>query len=194
MSVHVCEIHLAMTRWWKKVMSNGGLASVDLDKFWRMIGRRRRYLDTSCPQMPLGILMSHECVWAELGIEEDWHRLLHDQVFNLELCKRYNDKAEGIVGRNPIVPEVQPVAAENKWPEPKGLREIFEAEKCGRAGRIGSRKLLRRRGIWRRCWIVWRSGWRICERSCCRRNGMRRRIGCVSWVCLRQHIVDSTGR
>lgn len=73
--------------------------------------------------------MSHECVFAELDIEEDWHRLLHDGAYNLELCKRYNDKAEGIVGRR-VVPEVQPVAAENRWPEPKQLHHIFEGEEA----------------------------------------------------------------
>ena len=129
MSVHVREAHLKTAqKLVDETRANGGLAPIDLDKFWAddAVARSDTWSET-CPQMPLGILMSHECVWAELGIEEDWYKLLHDQAFNLELCKRYNDKAEQIVGRR-IVREVQPTPPEHRWPEPKQLFHIFEGQ------------------------------------------------------------------
>jgi hypothetical protein len=32
----------------------------------------------SCPQLPMGIVMSDELVFDELGVRPEWHRLFHD--------------------------------------------------------------------------------------------------------------------
>ena len=59
--------------------ARGGLAPVDLERFWAE--QETALADPfgkGIPQAPLGVLMSSECVFAELGVAEDWHRLTHD--------------------------------------------------------------------------------------------------------------------
>lgn len=51
----------------------------------------------SIPQVPLGAILNHECVFAELGEEEDVRRYQADQEWRLALNRAYNDKAERIV-------------------------------------------------------------------------------------------------
>jgi uroporphyrinogen decarboxylase len=75
--------------------------------------------------MPLGIMMSRECVFDELEIPEDWHRLLHDTDFAVESSKSYNDIAERIVGRR-LLSETKP-DPDRQWPAFKGLHDVFEA-------------------------------------------------------------------
>jgi uroporphyrinogen decarboxylase len=106
--------------------ANGGLAPVDLERFWadQAIAKTDPF-GAAIPQVPLGIMMSHECVFAELGLPEtpaNWHRLVHDAVWRAELCRAYNDKAESIVGRRLLNETVTPPA-----PPAKQLHDIFEA-------------------------------------------------------------------
>jgi uroporphyrinogen decarboxylase len=77
--------------------------------------------------MPLGIAMSDECVFEELGIEPAWHRLFHDDAFHAELCRRYNDRAETLIGRR-IVPEHLVGERDPSQPSVKSLADIFEAK------------------------------------------------------------------
>ena len=70
--------------------------------------------------------MSRECLFAELGLEEDWYRLYHDNAWECALSKRYNDISEQIVGRRLLCET--PRDPDRIWPETKRLHDIFEAE------------------------------------------------------------------
>ena len=78
----------------------GGLAPVDLERFWadQAIAATNPF-GANIPQVPLGVLMSRECVFAELEIPEtpaNWHRLLHDAAWAAQVSRAYNDKAEPV--------------------------------------------------------------------------------------------------
>ncbi len=83
-----------------KTRANGGLAPVDLDKFWadQEIALKDPW-GRNIPQAAMGIMMSGECVYDELGVPEDYWRYDHDEPWRLELNKAYNAKSEKIVGR-----------------------------------------------------------------------------------------------
>lgn len=106
--------------------AHGGLAPLDLARFWEDQARARANpWAPDCPQLPLGVLMSVECVFDELGTPEDWRRLEMDPEYRAGLCRRYNDAAERIVGRRLLSESVpDPTRA---WPPVKGLHDIFEA-------------------------------------------------------------------
>ena len=115
---------------------NDGLAPVDLERFWNdqaislanPFGTVCRGL-TNCadiPQVPLGAVLTSECVYAELGIEEDFWRYDHDDAWRLSLNKAYNDKAEKIVGRRILSEKSNDPRLE--YPPVKGLHDVFEAE------------------------------------------------------------------
>ncbi|TVR56632.1 MAG: hypothetical protein EA426_13260 [Spirochaetaceae bacterium] len=116
----------------------GGLAPVDLDAFWRDndIARADPF-GSSIPQCAFSAILTWECIFDELGVEQDWWRFLYqDEKWALDLSRRYNDLAEEIVGRR-IVPET-PRNPEREWPEIKGLHEIFEARNVWEGGASGS--------------------------------------------------------
>ena len=104
-----------------------GLAPVDIDRFWheQEISRADPF-GNHIPQVPLGMLMSTECVFDELGLKEDWYRLAHDPEWAHELYRAYNDKAETIVGRR-LLRDTPPDPAK-QYPQVKGLHDLFEAE------------------------------------------------------------------
>jgi len=109
-----------------ETQARGGLAPVDLERFWADQDEARKDpWSDQCPQAPLGMLMSPECVFDELGIEEDWHRLTHDPAWRAEACKAYNDKAEKIVGRR-LLNEAAGDPA-RQYPPVKALHDVFEA-------------------------------------------------------------------
>ena len=54
----------------REMKRKGGLAPVDLDRFWAdQDAAAKDPFGQDIPQCPLGVLMSGECVYAELGIE-----------------------------------------------------------------------------------------------------------------------------
>ncbi len=115
----------------------GGLAPVDLEAFWR--DQKAAQADPFGPDIPqcaFGAGLSHECVFAELGIPVDYRRFLDDEPWALDLCRRYNDRAEEVVGRR-ILNET-PRNPERKWPAVKALHDIFEAENAWEGGASGS--------------------------------------------------------
>ncbi|MEI6971017.1 MAG: uroporphyrinogen decarboxylase family protein [bacterium] len=127
MSVHLLEQHLSLAeRLVAKAHSNGGLAKLDVERFWADDAKAgsNPWAD-DCPQVPLGIRMSNECVFDELGVPADWHRLAHDEAYRVDLEHRYNDKAELIVGRR-LLGEVRS-DPRHAWPGVKELYDIFEA-------------------------------------------------------------------
>ena len=107
----------------------GGLAPVDLDRFWvdQAIAAANPF-GANIPQVPLGVMMSRECVFAELNIPEtpaNWHRLVHDAAWAAQVSRAYNDQAEKIVGRRLVwegLPDPQ-----RAYPPIKQLSDIFEA-------------------------------------------------------------------
>ncbi len=119
--------------------ANGGLAPVDLDVFWRdQEMARANPFGTDIPQVPLGAICNWECIFDELGIEQDWWRFLYqDKRWASEISRQYNDKAEAIVGRR-LVPETPPADASRQWPEVKALHDIFEAKNVWEGGPNGS--------------------------------------------------------
>ncbi len=128
MSVHVNDRHLRQAeKLVAKARAHGGLAPLDVERFWADEEKAQKNpWAQDCPQVPLGIHMSNECVFDELGEPEDWHRLFHDEAFRIDLERRYNDKAEPIVGRR-LLGEFRsdPKLA---WPSVRELSDIFEAQ------------------------------------------------------------------
>ena len=111
-----------------KMRANGGMAPLDLDRFWadQEVARKDPWAEDG-PQVPLGIMMGGYCVFDELGVQEDYYRLAHDKEYTLDLHRRYNDKAEQIVGRR-LLSEAPPGDPAKQYPPVKALHDIFEAE------------------------------------------------------------------
>jgi len=128
MSVGVTRNHLELAeRIVRRAHRAGGLAPLDLDRFWA--DQDKALADpwaADCPQLPLGMRMSVEAIFAELGIPEDWHRLHHDPQWRSERSRDYNDVSERIVGRR-VLDESPPPPPDHVWPEVKTLPDIFEA-------------------------------------------------------------------
>jgi len=104
----------------------GGLAPVDLERFWadQAVARADPF-GADIPQTALGIMMSGECVYDELGVPVDFWRYQHDDAWRLELNAAYNDKAERIVGRR-LLGET-PREAAPRYTGLGGLHDVFEA-------------------------------------------------------------------
>ena len=97
---------------------------LDIEKFWKdeELCHKENCFSKEAPQVALGIRMSDECVFAELGEEgEPWGYTPPARRY--ELNCRYNEKAVQIVGR-PLLAERKPEEA------PKvtipGFRQIGE--------------------------------------------------------------------
>ncbi|NIA12510.1 MAG: hypothetical protein GWP08_00420 [Nitrospiraceae bacterium] len=106
--------------------AHGGLAPVDLEQFWAddEAAHAAPFGDT-IPQVPMGCTLTGECVYAELGIQEDFWRYEHDEEWRLSLNRAYNDQAEAIVGRRILSEDASdPTRA---YPPVKGLHDVFEA-------------------------------------------------------------------
>ncbi|HPD14787.1 MAG TPA: uroporphyrinogen decarboxylase family protein [Planctomycetota bacterium] len=110
----------------REMKRRDGLAPVDLDRFWAdQEAAIQDPFGAHIPQCPLGVLMSGECVYAELGLEEDYWRYDHDEPWRLGLHRAYNDKAERIVGRRLL--SEKPSDPTRRYPAIKGLHDVFEA-------------------------------------------------------------------
>ncbi|OPZ04157.1 MAG: Uroporphyrinogen decarboxylase (URO-D) [candidate division BRC1 bacterium ADurb.BinA364] len=76
--------------------------------------------------------MSWECVFDELGIEEDFWRYQNDEPWALALNRAYNDRAERIVGRRLL--DETPSDPRRRFPPIKQLHDVFEARNVWSAG------------------------------------------------------------
>lgn len=114
--------------------ANGGLAPVDLERFWNEQEKAAKNpFGRDIAQVALGIGMSRECVIDELGVEEDvWKYEIHDPEWALSLNKAYNDKSEKIVGRR-LLPDTFPDSS-LQYPSVKKLSDVFEAREEWRSG------------------------------------------------------------
>ena len=115
--------------------ANGGVAPLDVERFWADQEKAGKDPFGDIPQLPLGIRMSGECVYDELGIPEDYWRYQHDEAWRLELNKVYNDKAEQIVGRRLL--NEKPSDPAMQWPAVKTLADLFEGEQVWFPGTWG---------------------------------------------------------
>ncbi len=111
---------------------NGGMAPVDLDRFWadQEIARRDPF-GARIPQVPLGAILTGECVYAELGIPEDYWRYDHDEAWRLSVNRAYNTRAEPVGGRR-LLPE-----AREPWRRQAnvgGLHDVFGARRIWESG------------------------------------------------------------
>ena len=102
------------------------MADFNFDEFWKLDELAHR---DNCfykgSQAALGIRMSGECVFAELGVEGNpWADTPLQQ--RIDLNKRYNDKAEKIVGRRLLEETFLPDDA--KLPYVKRIGEVFGGE------------------------------------------------------------------
>lgn len=108
--------------------AHDGMIPLDLEQFWADNAKANAdpFAD-DCPQLALGLGGNmRECVFTELGIDEDWYRWNHDHAWRAELNKAYNDKSEKIVGKR-LLGEGMPDKA-NQFPPVKQLHDIFEAK------------------------------------------------------------------
>lgn len=96
---------------------------VDTAAFWRddEIAHRDNCFFRG-PQAALGIRMSGECVYAELG-EEGNPWVPEERTRAIDLYRRYNDKAEKIVGKRLLDENIPPV--DSQYPYVKRIGEAF---------------------------------------------------------------------
>ena len=95
---------------------------LDIEQFWKddALAHADNCFSADAPQVAFGIRMSHECVFAELGVDgHPWDPI--DPVRQAELNKRYNDKAEKIVGRRLLQEHFDIV----HFPYVKRIGEVF---------------------------------------------------------------------
>lgn len=113
--------------------ANGGLAPVDLERFWSdQAEAARDPFSPKCPQCAMGAMISWEAIFGELGLDEDPLRYSADEEWRLGLHKAYNDRAAGVVGQRPFLDT--PGVAGMAYPAVKGLSDIFEARSSWSAG------------------------------------------------------------
>ena len=97
---------------------------VDIERFWAddALAHEDNCFSSKAPQVALGIRMSDECVFAELGEDGNpWGYTPRER--RLELNRRYNDKAESIVGRR-LLSETLPVP-DSTFPYVRRIGEVF---------------------------------------------------------------------
>lgn len=105
----------------------GGLAPVDVEQFWADDAPANADpFGTDMPQVAMGAQLTEECVYAELGMEENFWRYEQDDAWRVATNRAYNDIAESIVDRR-LLPE-DPVDPAKQYPPTKGLHDVFEAE------------------------------------------------------------------
>ena len=102
------------------------MGELNLEKFWQDDALAHK---DNCfyraPQVALGIRMSDECVFSELGEKGNpWGYTPRER--RIELNKRYNDKAEKIVGKRLLREEFLPDDAH--LPYVKRIGEVFGGE------------------------------------------------------------------
>lgn len=100
------------------------MLNLDIEQFWKddELAQKDNCFSKEAPQAALGIRMSDECVFAELD-EPGKPWLPMDRERRMKLNKRYNDKAEKIVGRR-LLKEYYDTEDET-FPKVRMIGEIF---------------------------------------------------------------------
>lgn len=109
---------------------------VDLEEFWRKdaLSHGQNCFDPAAPQVALGLRMSGECVFAELGVEGDPWLSNTPREKLLDYYKRYNEKARKIVGI-PLLPE-EFAPEDSVFPATGDFATLFEARRVEKGGAI----------------------------------------------------------
>ncbi len=97
---------------------------LDIDRFWEDddLAHEDNCFSPDAPQVALGIRMSDECVFKELGEDgQEWGYTPRER--RIELNKRYNEKAIGIVGRS-LLSESYP-EPDAVFPAYRRIGEVF---------------------------------------------------------------------
>ncbi len=97
---------------------------LDIKQFWKddELAHEENCFAKTAPQVALGIRMSTECVFAELGVKgHAWDVTPREQL--IEYNKRYNDIAQKAVGKR-LLPENYPLPDEI-FPRVKMIGEVF---------------------------------------------------------------------
>ena len=100
------------------------MLKVDLERFWAEdeIAHLNNCFNPKATQVALGIRMSDECVFAELGVPGDpWGFTGREE--RMRLNKLYNDRAEKIVGKR-LLSEQYPID-DMMFPYVKRIGEVF---------------------------------------------------------------------
>ncbi|MDR2619325.1 MAG: hypothetical protein LBC62_10685 [Treponema sp.] len=100
------------------------MRDLDIEQFWKddEAAHNENCFSHEAPQAALGIRMSDECVFDELGVEgHPWGE--NPPELMREYTRRYNDKAETIVGRR-VLSETYP-DPQDRFPYIKRIGEIF---------------------------------------------------------------------
>ena len=113
------------------------LLPVNLEQFWKddKAAHEDNCFSPDAPQVAFGIRMSEECVLSEFGEETDnpmW--IPPPREHRIELNKRYNDKAEKIVGIRLLKEDFPP--EEQSFPKIKQIGEVFGGTYNQRGGTI----------------------------------------------------------
>ena len=102
------------------------MLDLDIEQFWKddELAHKKNCFSEEAPQVALGIRMSDECVFAELGEEGDpWGYT--DPQRRYDLNCRYNEKAIKIVGK-PLLREIKPQPADTVTiPAYRQIGEVF---------------------------------------------------------------------
>ena len=100
------------------------MMDLDVIQFWKddAVAHKDNCFNKDAPQVAMGLRMSDECVFAELGEEgHPWDYTPPERM--RELCRRYNDKAEKIVGKR-VLSEDYPIQPQ-RFPYIPRIGEIF---------------------------------------------------------------------
>jgi uroporphyrinogen decarboxylase len=126
MSYNLTRSHIDRARRFVEKCRASGGPKLDLDSFWALNDKAvKDTFSPACPHLPVGITMSDECVFEELGVEPEWKKLFHDNEYHTGLCRNYNDLAEKLVGRRLIQ---EGLNFDPRCPPVKELSDIFEAK------------------------------------------------------------------
>lgn len=104
------------------------MLDLDIEQFWKdeEVSHRENCFSKESKQVALGIRMSDECVFAELGEDgEPWGYTPPER--RLELNKRYNEKALKIVGRK-LLHESAPAPSDSYFPPCRQIGEVFSGK------------------------------------------------------------------
>ena len=111
------------------------MPDLDVEQFWKddELAHKDNCFSPDAPQAALGIRMSDECVFAELGEEGDpWGETPIER--RAELNKRYNDKAEKIVGKRLLQEDFSKNIPDAKFPTTRTIEEVFGCVKVFSGG------------------------------------------------------------
>lgn len=100
------------------------MRELDIEQFWKddEIAHKDNCFNTEAKQVALGIRMSDECVFAELNVEgHPWGQ--NPPELMRDYTRRYNDKAEKIVGHRLLSEEYPP--KHTRFPYVKRIGEVF---------------------------------------------------------------------